>query len=500
VQAERKSLVLGVYRGHQDGEFELTPTAEYFDSSVNGKLRNLVKTHAANMKSYDSRIFYGLSEYDAVAVVGLTHETTDGNTQENINEKSENVRKAVAVGVKALHQLTMNSIDIDPMSDPEAAAEGAGLATFAYNKLKTGDESKTEPPNIQLYNDQSYEGSQVSHLWHAGTVKAAAQNLAREWMETPSNLMTPSYFTQTVTQCLQSDITAETDLTITTRDEKWIRGKKMGAFLSVAKGSAEEPKLLEITYCGPRAKQAPLLVLVGKGVTFDSGGISIKPASNMDLMRGDMGGAAVVCATIKALLQLNIQANIRVLAPLCENMVSSTACKPGDVVTAMNGKTIQVDNTDAEGRLLLADALCYAQTFNPDVVINVATLTGAMNVALGSGATGTFATNDDLWKLLYQASYMTGDRLWRMPLFAQYRKQIESHLADINNVGKRARSAGACTAAAFLHEFVHVQKWAHLDIAGVMESHGEVHYLSRGLSGRPTRSLVEFVRLMYGET
>ncbi|KAG7221896.1 hypothetical protein INR49_016922 [Caranx melampygus] len=258
--------------------------------------------------------------------------------------------------------------------------------------------------------------------------------------------------------------------------QAWIEEQQMGAFLSVSKGSEEPPVFLELHYNGsPDSTQAPLL-LVGKGITFDSGGISLKPSSSMDAMRADMGGAATVC-----------------LAPLCENMPSGKATKPGDVVTAKNGKTIQVDNTDAEGRLILADALCYGHTFNPRAIVNVATLTGAMDVALGSAATGVFTNSDWLWEQLHKASVVTGDRVWRMPLFQHYTRQVtDSQLADLNNIGKYSRSGGACTAAAFLREFVTAPHWAHLDIAGVMSNKDEIPYLRKGMSGRPTRTLVEF--------
>uniref|UniRef100_A0A2I3H9G2 Cytosol aminopeptidase n=1 Tax=Nomascus leucogenys TaxID=61853 RepID=A0A2I3H9G2_NOMLE len=277
------------------------------------------------------------------------------------------------------------------------------------------------------------------------------------------------------------------------RPKSWIEEQAMGSFLSVAKGSDEPPVFLEIHYKGSPNANEPPLVFVGKGITFDSGGISIKASANMDLMRADMGGAATICSAIVSAAKLNLPINIIGLAPLCENMPSGKANKPGDVVRAKNGKTIQVDNTDAEGRLILADALCYAHTFNPKVILNAATLTGAMDVALGSGATGVFTNSSWLWNKLFEASIETGDRVWRMPLFEHYTRQVvDCQLADVNNIGKY-RSAGACTAAAFLKEFVTHPKWAHLDIAGVMTNKDEVPYLRKGMTGRPTRTLIEFL-------
>jgi len=236
------------------------------------------------------------------------------------------------------------------------------------------------------------------------------------------------------------------------------------------------------------------VVLVGKGVTFDTGGISIKPSNKMDAMRADMGGAATVTGTMKAVATLEIPVNLVVLVPLTENMPGSRATKPGDVVTAMNGVTIQVDNTDAEGRLILADALCYADSFNPRLVLDIATLTGAMSVALGSAATGVFSTKTEEFARLSQCGRLTGDRVWRMPLWQHYTDQVKkSPLADLNNISLTP-GGGSCTAAAFLKQFTKCGSWLHLDMAGVMENNGSVSYMSKGMSGRPTRTLVKYVQ------
>jgi len=236
---------------------------------------------------------------------------------------------------------------------------------------------------------------------------------------------------------------------------------------------------------------------VGKGITFDSGGISIKPSANMDEMRADMGGAACVLSAVYTAARLKLPVNIIALMPLCENMPSGRATKPGDVHTAMNGKTIQIDNTDAEGRLILSDALCYAETFQPHGIIDMATLTGAMMVALGSSATGVFTNSKVFWEAMHQAGGRTGDRVWRMPLFKHYTKQVtECHLADVNNIGTSGRYGGACTAAAFLKEFVKNENWMHMDIAGVMSNSSDVPYLGKGMSGRPTRTVAEFLSII----
>jgi aminopeptidase len=247
------------------------------------------------------------------------------------------------------------------------------------------------------------------------------------------------------------------------------------------------------------APDAEPLALVGKGICFDSGGISIKPSANMDKMRADMGGAANVVAAIITLAQLKAKVNVIGLTPLCENLPSGKATKPGDVVVARNGKTIQIDNTDAEGRLVLADALDYAHDFKPQAIIDLATLTGAMVVALGSAATGCFTNSTTLFELMAQQGVHTGDRVWRMPLFNHFTKQVtDSQLADCLNIGKIAGAGGSCTAAAFLREFVTHSSWMHMDIAGVMDNKDEVSYISKGMAGRPLRTLVAFVSALFG--
>merc|ERR1719278_439548 len=302
-------------------------------------------------------------------------------------------------------------------------------------------------------------------------------------MEAPANYLTPSQFCAEVETEL-----AGLPVSVVARDEG------MGSFLSVSRGSAEPPKFLELHYNGAEAESQPV-VLVGKGVTFDTGGISLKPPAKMDAMRADMGGAATVTASFKAAAKLGLKANIIALIPLTENMPGGKATKPGDVVTAMNGMTIQVDNTDAEGRLILADALCYADTLKPRLVMDVATLTGAISVALGAGAAGVYSKRTEDWETLSECGARAGDRVWRMPLWKLYNEKMKkSALADLNNISL-SPGGGSCTAAAFLSLSPSCPAWLHLDIAGVMDnSAGDVKYLSNGMSGRPTRTIVHYLQ------
>ncbi|KAB1281940.1 Cytosol aminopeptidase [Camelus dromedarius] len=475
-----KGLVLGIYSKEKEEDVpQLTSAGENFDKLVSGKLREvlniwkLASVFSVEVKECVSGMHIGtLSDFPSVVVVGLGKKAAGVDDQENWHEGKENIRAAVAAGCRQVQELEIPSVEVDPCGDAQAAAEGALLGLYECDNLKQKKKTVVSP---------KLHGSGDQEAWQRGLLFASGQNLARYLMEMPANEITPTNFAELIEMNLKS-ASSKTDVHI--RPKSWIEEQEMGSFLSVAKGSDEPPVFLEIHYKGSPDAGEPPLVLVGKGITFDSGGISIKASANMDLMRADMGGAATICSAIVSAAKLDLPINLVGLAPLCENMPSGKANKPGDVVRAKNGKTIQVckrqtqrslrvDNTDAEGRLILADALCYAHSFNPKVIIDAATL-----------------TVQQIW---LAASIETGDRVWRMPLFEHYTKQVvECQLADVNNIGKY-RSAGACTAAAFLKEFVTHPKWAHLDIAGVMTNKDEVPYLRKGMAGRPTRTLIEFL-------
>ncbi|XP_071449110.1 cytosol aminopeptidase-like isoform X2 [Hetaerina americana] len=481
----RRGLVLGVYfDGDKKGDIKLTPAAENFDRRTSGKFGCLLQKSGPPLKRGRSRILYDLDGcYGTVAVVGLGKhiECPKVDEHENIDQGKENIRVAASVGCKNLKDLEVDIIELEDLGQPEASAEGGVLGLWNYTGFKNKAKQKKIPQLCP-------HGELDRNLWNKGVVKADAQNFARKLMETPGNHMTPSAFAKVAKEELSKNSVA-----VEVRDKAWAESMKMGSFLSVSKGSEEPPVFLEIKYCG-RSDGSNPIALVGKGVTFDSGGISLKSASKMDEMRGDMGGAACVVSTINALALLKVPVNVMGFIPLCENLPSGSANKPGDVVIAMNGKSIKVDNTDAEGRLILADALCYAQNFNPQFILDIATLTGAMRVALGTAATGVFTNSSVLWQRLESAGATTGDRVWRFPLWKQYTKEMsETTGADLNNLGK-GTGGGSCTAAAFLKEFVSSGDWMHLDIAGVMSSTGESPpYISKGMSGRPTRTLIEFL-------
>jgi leucyl aminopeptidase len=260
----------------------------------------------------------------------------------------------------------------------------------------------------------------------------------------------------------------------------------MGSFLSVARGSREPPKLIVLEYTQGRDSEPPI-ALVGKGITFDSGGISIKPAAQMDEMKFDMCGAASVLGALKAVAELRLPLNLVGIVPSCENMPSGNANKPGDIVTSMSGQTIEVLNTDAEGRLILCDALTYAERFKPAAVVDIATLTGACVIALGAQATGLLSNHEGLARELLNAGKESYDRAWQLPLWQEYQKSLDSNFADIANIG--GREAGTITAACFLSRFAKKFKWAHLDIAGTAWKGGK----EKGATGRPVPLLTQFL-------
>ncbi|XP_076164692.1 cytosol aminopeptidase isoform X2 [Ptiloglossa arizonensis] len=488
ISTMKSGLVLGVYETEDERNISLTPTAAKYDAIVKGKLQKNILLAGPKIPKGCARVFWGLDEeyYVGVAVVGLGKKNLGINQLEEVHEGKENIRIAAAAGCRALNEVDIKNIALEALGDAEAAAEGAALSTWFYQGLKN-KEKQTAFPIVSLYDVEDEE------QWQVGYIKAQAQNWARQLADTPANLMTPTIFSEEVSLNL-----TKLGISVQVHDKEWAKQKKMGSFLSVSHGSCEPPKFVEIRYKGANDDSQPI-VFVGKGVTFDAGGISLKPASDMDEMRADMSGAACVAAAIRAAAELKLKVNIVGLIPLTENLPSGTATKPGDLVIAMNGKSIIVDNTDAEGRLILADALCYAQEFNPRFILDIATLTGAMRITLGGVATGVFTNDGALFEKLKNAGTLSGDRVWRLPLWQHFTDEMTKKIksADVNNIAK-TKGGGSCTAAAFLREFVpNDTPWLHLDIAGVMgPGHDELPYIPAGMTGRPTRTLIQFLQTL----
>jgi leucyl aminopeptidase len=314
-----------------------------------------------------------------------------------------------------------------------------------------------------------------------GAAIASGMALAKQLGNLPANVCTPSYLGETAKK-----LGKQYKLKVEVFDRAGIEKIGMGSFASVARGTIESPRFIVIHYNGGKAKAAPI-VLVGKGVTFDSGGISLKPGEGMDEMKFDMCGAASVLGTIKAAAELALPVNVIGLIPATENLPSGTATKPGDVVTSLSGQTIEILNTDAEGRLILCDALTYAERFKPAAVIDIATLTGACVIALGHHPSGLFANDDAFARELVDLGQASGDRAWHMPLWDDYQDQLKSNFADMANIG--GRPGGSITAACFLSRFTKAYTWAHLDIAGTAWKSGA----EKGATGRPVPLLTHFL-------
>ncbi len=376
---------------------------------------------------------------------------------------------------------TAESLDADRAL--QAAAEGLVLAAWRFTELKApGD----DPPG-QVDQASVWAGAAASTAAVAvGLAGARGENLARELQTYPGNRMTPSILAARASQMAE-----RTGLEVDVWGRDRLLAENMHALLSVSHGSVEEPKLIVLKHAGGAAGDPPL-VLVGKGLTFDAGGYSLKPPAGMEDMKYDMSGGAAVIGAMQAVAEAGVPLNVVGVVPSSENLISGAATKPGDVIDSRAGKTIEVINTDAEGRLILADALAFASSLEPAAIVDCATLTGAVVIGLGHHAIAVLGNNEGLIEELKEAGETSGERVWPLPLWKEYRKQLDSEVADLKNVG--GRPAGTITASAFLKEFVGESDWAHLDIAGTAYGDEPTAYRRKGAYGVPTRLLFEWVR------
>ena len=397
------------------------------------------------------------------------------------------MRKAVFAGVVSLkgggaEHLAVMMARPGALTDAhaEALVSATTEALYVYRQTKPSAPAPSRLNKVGLICTKA-QSPTLSAALQRGEAVAAGVALARQCANLPGNHCTPTYLAEQARQ-LGKDFGFKVEVLGRKECEKL----GMGSFLAVAQGSAEPLKFIVARWQGADKSEAPI-VLVGKGITFDTGGISIKSAADMDEMKYDMGGAASVLGTLRAVAQLKARVNLVGIIPACENMPSSTAVKPGDVVTSMSGQTIEILNTDAEGRLILCDALTYAERFKPAVVVDIATLTGACVVALGHHRSGLFSSDDALAAELLAAGEQAQDLAWRMPLDEEYDEGLKSSFADMANVGSRA--GGAITAAMFLKRFTAKMCWAHLDVAGTAWKSGA----AKGATGRPVALLTHFV-------
>lgn len=409
---------------------------------------------------------------------------------------AEALRRFAGRAVRAAERLRVSEVsawapplDGDAALAAQAVAEGAALAAWRFDELKSEGE---DPPFVVTEANVFGDGPEedLAEGVRVGSILARGANLARTLQARPGNVATPSHLAD-----VAREVGEAVGLEVTVFDEARLRDEGMHAILAVSRGSEEEARLIVMEHRGG-ADGEPPLVLVGKGLTFDAGGISLKPPAGMEEMKFDMSGGAAVIGAMQAVAELGVKANVVGLVPSSENLPSGTAVKPGDIIQTLAGKSVEVINTDAEGRLILADALAYGARMKPAAMVDCATLTGAVIICLGHHAQGLMGNDDGLVEEIRAAGERAGERCWPLPLWKEYRKQLDSEYADLLNVG--GRPAGTITAGCFLQEFVGDTPWAHLDIAGTAYGDKPLPYQRKGGYGLPARTLVEWVRSRAG--
>lgn len=471
--------VVGVYE-----QRKLTASAKALDEASGGALSDVLKKGDLNGKVGSTLLLHKLDGLAAerVLLVGLGKE--DEVSDKAFRDAIRALIKAVSGTGAADAALFLAEVPVVERAldwKVEQIILAIEDAMYRFDQMKSDKgEDKRKLSKLSIMVDATESQSAEAAL-ALGQSIAQAVNLAKDLGNLPGNYCTPSYLAE------QSAELAKTHkLKLQVLEQEDMEKLGMGSLLSVAKGSEQAPKFIILQHQGA-AKGSQPVVLVGKGITFDSGGISLKPAADMDEMKYDMSGAASVLATLQAVAELKLPINVVGLVPTCENMPTGRANKPGDIVTSMSGQTIEVLNTDAEGRLILCDALTYAEKFEPSAVIDIATLTGACVIALGHVVSGLLANDDELAREVYRAGEASGDRCWQLPLLEDYQEQLKSNFADMANIG--GRPAGTITASAFLSRFAKKYKWAHLDIAGTAWRSGK----EKGSTGRPVPLLVHFL-------
>ena len=473
-------VVVGVFDSRK-----LTLPAELIDKAAGGYLSDIVRRGDMEGKAGSTLLLHNVpgTLCDRVLLVGLGKE-------KDFREKE--FGSAVRTAVKTLNEtgafdasIFLTELAVRRRSIGWRIRQTAMIAldaTYKFDQFKSKKDDVRRPlRKLTLSVERRNELAAAEEALNQGIAIADGMALTKTLGNLPPNICHPTYLAETA-----QAMATEFGLTCEVLERSDMEALGMNALLAVARGAHQPPKLIVLHYKGGRASEKPV-VLVGKGVTFDTGGISLKPAAEMDEMKYDMCGAASVLGTIKAVARMALPINLTVIVPATENMPGGNATRPGDIVTAMSGQTIEILNTDAEGRLILCDALTYAERFNPETIIDVATLTGACVVALGNIATGLFANKDGLARDLLDAGEEAHDRAWHMPLWDDYQELLKSPFADMGNIG--GRWGGAITAACFLSRFTKKHDWAHLDIAGTAWKSGA----DKGATGRPVPLLTHYL-------
>ena len=473
-------IIVGVHT-HQ----QLSKNAAIFEQHSSISLTSLFNRHELSGKSGQIITLHQPTPLIKKALI-VGFGAQQDNTPENFRKVVQTIANTVIKQAITKPYFMIDDIDVDGWSTQDKAhcvAEKMQYANYRFTRCKSDKPKKL--PKYAI----TYQSSQVAHAkagFIVGSAVGMGMNVARELGDLPGNICTPRYLANEARKLAKAHSTVTTKIL----SEKQMAALGMGSLLSVSAGSVEPAQFIIMEYQGLKkgtAKDKKPHMLVGKGITFDTGGISLKPGAAMDEMKYDMCGAASVFGTMNALATLAPKINVVAIVAAAENMPNGNATKPGDIVTSMSGTTIEVLNTDAEGRLVLCDALSYAARYQPQSVVDIATLTGACVIALGSHATGLFSNNDDLADALLQSGKRTGDRAWPMPIWDDYKKQLHSNFADLANIG--GREAGSITAACFLSHFTKDYPWAHLDIAGTAWLSGK----NKGATGRPVALLTDYL-------
>jgi leucyl aminopeptidase len=477
--------VLGVYRAGGAGAPQLTQAAQSADRAAGGRLREVLAQGDLSAKPGATLLLHKLPGVAAerVLLLGLGEQKEFGETAfRDAVRGAAGALKGLGAKDAFLYLAELKLAGRNAAWNLRHAVLGLRETFYRFDQLKT---QKKSPAPALAEVTLAAQGGPVTQQAQAALREAAATadgvDLARTLGNLPPNICTPSYLAEEARK-----LARQFKLKLEVLERRDMEKLGMGALLAVARGSHQPPKLIVLRYAGGAKRQKPV-VLVGKGITFDTGGISIKPAGEMDEMKFDMSGAGSVLGALRALAGMKAPVNVIGVVPTCENMPGGAATRPGDVVKTLSGQTVEILNTDAEGRLILCDALTYAERFQPEVVVDIATLTGACVIALGHVATGLFANDDKLAGELRAAGDDAWDRVWPMPLWEDYQEQLRSNFADMANIG--GRPAGSVTAACYLSRFTRKLRWAHLDVAGTAWKSGR----DKGSTGRPVPLLVRFV-------
>lgn len=485
--------------GHFYGSKGLDKLSTELNRKLEGAIEQLIKLGDFKGKSGTCAVVYGKNNIGAkrILLVGLGEKkkvTIDTIRKAAANAANKAVEiKATTVSL-ALHRAFDGQFDLSAMG--QAMAEGAYFGSYRYDEFVTsGKDSRLDSLSIELIDCDSGKIKKLNKRLRSGAIIGKAQSYARTLANRPGNIMYPAKLAEAATKLSRSS----GRLSCTIFDEKQLAAKGMGGVLAVGSGSVNKPRFIVLKYHRPgkAASNKPTVGLVGKAITFDSGGISIKPSGKMDEMKLDKTGGIVVLGTMKAVAELGLPINVYGIIPSAENMPSGASYRPGDIITTFSGKTVEIMNTDAEGRMILCDGLAYAVKQNCDIIIDIATLTGACKIALGKYMAGLMANNDKLMKQLQTAAEESGEKVWSMPSGDEYAEEMKSKIADLKNTG--SRWGGACTAAAFLRQFVGNAKWGHLDIAGMEIFEKATEYTSEGSSGFGVRLLTTYLMNLAGK-